>query len=495
MARTLGIDIRKNSVRVALVRTSYRRVYLEALSEVDRSSFETLEDALREAASGYMQHHEGVAMALSGEQVYIHRVALPPAALKRVADVLPFELEAQIPIDFDELVFDSRVLPRDKHADNIEVLAAAAETSTVRSIIDLGQRALGHEPERVAVGPLAIGNLAALCPELRQPRYIAVVDLGDLRSELVILHEGVTVAARTLSIGVAGLPGNAKQMVSALKQSIISWAATSEHPVEVVYLCGGGAAAHGIHEYLTAHVGVSVEDLPKLHFEGVTEGNEQHVSRFAKAIGIALGMRAGQKDLDLRQGELTYQHGFGFLQEKIPLAIGLGAVLLVSFLFSTWAEGRALDAENAALTEAMTGLSKEILQEETDDVDRVLDLLEAGGKAEKDPQPEQDGFDLILALTKNVPPGVKHEVEELDLTRDHVKLRAVVESTEDAQKIADNFKQDPCYKDVKIEKITAVPNKDLQKYSMDFQVRCEEEKKPAKSSDGEESDDAEGEEE
>ena len=79
-----------------------------------------------------------------------------------------------------------------------------------------------------------------------------------------------------------------------------------------------------------------------------------------------------------------------------------------------------------------------------------------------------------------------HEVQELDLTRDHVKLRAIVASTEDAQKIADNLKKEPCFKDVKIQKITAVPKKDSQKYSMEFQVRCDEKKKPKSDSTEEE---------
>jgi predicted RNA binding protein with dsRBD fold (UPF0201 family) len=84
---------------------------------------------------------------------------------------------------------------------------------------------------------------------------------------------------------------------------------------------------------------------------------------------------------------------------------------------------------------------------------------------------------------------MEHDIEELDFARDNVKLRAVVKSTEDAQKVADQLKTDPCFKDVKIQQITAVPNKELQKYSMEFSIRCEEEKpakKPAEGAEAEE---------
>lgn len=486
MPRTLGIDIRKNQLRVALVRTSYRRVAVEALAEVELADYESLEQALRVVAAPFLQHHEGLVMALPGDQAYIHRVSLPPAALKEVESVLPFELEAQIPVDFDELVFDSRVLPRDKNSDSVEVLAAAAQRTQVQALILLARESLGHEPERIAVGPLPLGNLESVCPELRSDRYVALVDLGDEHSEVIIVTQGVTVFARTLSVGVAGLPGNAADLVAVLKQTIVSWSVACEHPVEVVYLCGGGALAGGIAQYLTAQVGVPVEALPALSFDEVQPEYVAELPRFAKALGIALSMRAGHKDLNLRQGDLAYQRGYGFLREKLPLAVAFAAILVVSFVFSAWAESHALTKENEALRSAMTTLSKQILEEETDDAERVLELLDSRGKTEKDPQPELDAFDLVVALAEHIPENVQHDVDELELQRDAVKLRGIVQATEDAQKIADAFSAQPCFQNVNILKITAVPNKPLQKYSMEFDMRCKDKSPPKKATDAEE---------
>lgn len=480
MSRTLGIDIRRNSIRLALVRTNYRRVVLEALAEVQISDFENVETALRAVAAPYILNQDGVAMALPGNQVFVHRVSLPPAALRQVGSVLPFELEAQIPVDFEELVYDFRVLPRDKAAPTVEVLAAATQITRVKDLIVLAQAALGHEPEKVGVGPLPLGNLAAVCPELRAVRTLAVVELGDEETQLILLNQGVTHAARSLSIGVAGLPENAKQLVAGIKQTLVSWASTTGHSVEQVYLCGGGTEAAGIQEYFMGQLGVPVDNLPTLRFDEASAENLSLGARFAKSIALAVGARGPYKDLDLRKGPLAYQRGYGFLREKLPLAVTLGAVLLVSFLFSGWAESRALAQEQTALKTTISGLSKQILEEETDDVDRVLELLEAGGKQEKDPQPEMDGFDLVVAIAEKLPDGIQHDVEELDLARDNVKLRAIVEATEDAQKITEAFGKQPCFKDVKVQKITAVPNQALQKYSMEFSLRCEQkaEKKP-----------------
>lgn len=475
MPRLLGIDIRPTVIRAALLRTSYRRVYLEGLNEVQRLHFDTVEEAITAAAEQFAHNHEAISVALEGHGAYLHRLTLPPAALKQVDQVLPFELEAHIPVDFDELVYDARVLPREKGDHGVDVLAAAARRDEVSALIQLTERALGHEPERVAVGPVALGNLAQISAELMK-QTVAIVDLGDQTTEIAILTSGITAFARTLSVGVAGLPGNGEQIVSALKQSLVAWSGVSEHSVETIVLCGPGSELYGMEAYLAAHVGVEVIQLPLLQIDDLAEEHKQHLNRYAKAIAVALGLRAGSKDLDLRRGSLAYQRGYGFVKERLPLLVGLGAVTLVSFVFSAWAESRSLSQENAALADAMATMSKEVLGEETDDAERVMELLDRGTTLEKDPQPEKDAFDLAVDLAELIPMEIEHDIDDLELSKNHVKMTGVVPTTEDAQRVADAFKEAPCFKNVNISKISQRIKSERKQYAMEFDYRCEEEK-------------------
>ncbi|HEX2730810.1 MAG TPA: pilus assembly protein PilM [Polyangiaceae bacterium] len=490
MSRIVGIDIRQSTIQAAVLRTSYRRTFLERLQEVDRTQHASLIDALAELAARVNLHGESIAVAISGDAAYIHRLQLPPAALKQVEEVVPFELEAQIPVDFEQLVFDSRVLPRGKDDEKVDVIAAAAQTVLVRKRIEETAEGLKHEPERVGVGPLPIANLASVCPELDGPEYRAVLDLGEDTSEFVIIHQRVAVYARTLSIGVSGLPDSAPDMVRALRQTLVSWSTVSQQPVEVVYLCGGGAEAVGIAEYLAAYLKLTVQRLPELKElslpEGWSEIEKRDVARFGKAIALGLSLRTGSKDLNLRQGELRYERGYGFLKERIPLLAGLAAMTLLSFLFSAWAQSRTLEREYTDLSKAMSLLSEQILHEETEDVDRVVELLDQGTKQEKDPQPELDGFELAMTLAEKIPKDFEHDVAELDLQRGHVNLRGVVKSTDQAQKIVEALKEKPCFKDVKISQIAQEMKTDRQKYSMEFEMRCEEPPKKNASPEGEE---------
>src|SRR5689334_1661039 len=108
MARLLGIDSTKNSVRVALIRTSYRRVVIEALGEAD-VAWAGSESLAIKAAVGAAKC-DASSIALSGERSFYRRLELPAAAQKEIGNVLSFELEATVPFEMDDAVFDYRVL-------------------------------------------------------------------------------------------------------------------------------------------------------------------------------------------------------------------------------------------------------------------------------------------------------------------------------------------------------------------------------------------------
>ena len=235
MAKLVGIDIRAGHVRAALVHTSYRRIAVERMVEVDIASIGSVEQALQAAAVPLMADAEALAVALEGDSSFIHRITLPATAAKQIAQVLPFELEAHVPVDIDELVYDYRLLHR-AAAEPIVVLTAAARTEHVRERIRLVRAALGREPDRVGCGPLPLANLASVTPELSGPGPIALIDLGGSRTEVVLLSNGEPVFARTLSRGVQGLPQSAPLLAAELRQTFAGWDAHGGTPVTLAYL-------------------------------------------------------------------------------------------------------------------------------------------------------------------------------------------------------------------------------------------------------------------
>jgi general secretion pathway protein L len=472
MARLVGIDVRQTHVRVVLLQTQYRGVKLLAYRQAPLNSPQELEDTLRLVGLPLVQQGEHLATCVSGDQLFIRDIELPAAAAKQLSDVVPFEIEAQVPLDFDELCYDYRLLGAKAGREGMRVLSAATRISIVRQQIDVVQRALGVEPERVGAGPLPLANLAQVVPEMRAPGLVAVLDVGLGSSDLVVLSDGMPVFARTLSVGAEA---GGQAMIAALRQSQAAWLQRGSEPFLRLFLAGAGATIDGAGPVLSEALGLAVSPLPEIAFEGVPAGA---LTGFEKALGLALGLTGTPRDLNLRRGPLAYQHSYAFLKTKMPIVAALVGIILTSFIFSVWAKGKSLDTENESLRQTLASLSEQTLGERVESADELTELLDkAGTSQEKDPQPELDAFDIMIELSQSIPDDIVHDIDEFDVQGDKVKLLGIVSATDEAERIKDELGKHRCFKQVTLSKITQVVNSNRQKYTMTFDVNCSADKK------------------
>src|SRR5689334_20755759 len=141
MAKIIGIDIQSRHVRATLLVTTYRKISIEALSEIDRSETPSVEEAVQACLLPIIHQSDSVAVAVDGDVAFIHRLTLPSTSLKQLAEVIPFELEAQVPVDIDDLVYDFVQLPRETSESPVSVLAAAVRTEHVKQRLEVVARA------------------------------------------------------------------------------------------------------------------------------------------------------------------------------------------------------------------------------------------------------------------------------------------------------------------------------------------------------------------
>jgi general secretion pathway protein L len=467
-------------VRVVLLQTQYRGIKLLGHRQAPLNSPQELEETLRLVGLPLVQQGEHLATCVSGDQLFIRDIELPAAASKQLNDVVPFEIEAQVPLDFDELCYDYRLLGPKAGRDGMRVLSVATRISVVRQQIDVVQRALGVEPERVGAGPLPLANLAQMLPDLRGPGLVAVLDVGLGSSDLLVLEDGLPVFARTLSVGAEA---GGQAMVAALRQSQAAWLQRGSEPFLRLFLAGAGPTIDGAAPVLSEALGLAVSSLPEIAFEGVAPGS---LTGFEKALGLALSLTGVPRDLNLRRGPLAYQHSYAFLKTKMPIVAALVAIILTSFMFSVWAKGKSLDAENESLRQTLAVLSEQTLGERVESAEELTELLDrAGSGQEKDPQPELDAFDIMIDVSKSIPEDIVHDIDDFDVQGDKVKLQGIVSATDEAERIHDELGKHRCFKAVTISKITQVVNSNRQKYTLTFDVNCSADKKaPAKTARG-----------
>ncbi len=312
MARLLGIDATKTTVRAALLHTSYRSVTIEAFGEADVASCGSEVEAIR-AAVGSLRA-DATAIGISGERSFYRRLDLPAAAQKELGSVLAFELESTVPFEMDEAVFDFRVMKRGPNdaPDIVPVFAVLARTDDVRGRITPVREAIGVEPERVASGPLPLANLTQVMLELERPAVpgpLAVLDLGESCSEVLILLAGEPVFARTLARhrrpARVGAGPRARAAADVLGLAIARRRSAHGHVPHGHRRQRGGGRALPLDRARRLH-----PPVPQPRIEGMTPEQTERLPRFAKAVSLALGLTGRTRGMNLRRGALEAERSY-----------------------------------------------------------------------------------------------------------------------------------------------------------------------------------------
>jgi general secretion pathway protein L len=490
MPTWVGVDIGTAAVKVAVLKSAYRKLQLTGLAAADIAPGGSVEDAVRSAfalALGPKGHADSVTTSLPGTLSTLRTLTLPLSVQKQVREVLTFELDSLLPFDVTESVFDHRPLsaarPPDTGAEQMSLSVAVARIDDVRRLIALVKAGAGQEPERVAPGAAPLGNLPALIPNVDARETLAMVDIGQKTTDLLITKGGEPAFARTLSFGTQGLPASAGRLAREIRTSFAAFRAQGGEAPARVCLIGGGAFVSGAEAFLQGELEIPTQAISGLSLEmvGIDESQLRSLPRYAKAIALALDSGKGAGPLNLRRGPLSFERGFAWVREKIPMLAGLAVAIAVSFLFAAWAQLYSAGKERASLEKALGTVTKEVLGEETESAERAKELLtKQTAINDEDPLPHADAFDVVVRISEAIPQSMVHDIDELDIQKGHVIITGIVGSTTDAQSIQSSLKSERCFQDVKITRTTQVVGGERQKYVMEFDLKCPEDIKGQK---------------
>ena len=91
-----------------------------------------------------------------------------------------------------------------------------------------------------------------------------------------------------------------------------------------------------------------------------------------------------------------------------------------------------------------------MLGEETTSAERARELL---GKQtainDEDPLPHADAFDVMVKLSEQIPESITHDIEELDVQKNHVVVHGIVSTVADTRRSASNLKNERCFSEVR----------------------------------------------
>ncbi len=482
MAHYLGIEVTETHLKGALLRTAYKKLSLMGVYALPRAPGP---DGLRDAAAMLKQHVDaalaqerlaqrnveldGVYAALPGTEASLRTVSLPRAVYRRGDRALMAELEGTVPFDIDACTVDALPLGG---GDPVALFAVAARSARVEALV----RALtegGLEPREVGVAPVALGELSAAIPALGGDDCVAIVHAQDGRAEIAIVAGGMVRYART----VVGLSTPAMRERH-LRQSFAAWQAAGGAAPTLAFLTGDEAAlaATAVAEACGLD-GDRVGGLPQGTLEMGPTASPTALWEAPVAVALSLRGLGRGKRLDLRKGPLALKGGAQVLRERAPHLAAAALAVVAFWGMATWGRYQGLTAERNRLQETLSSVTQEVFGAPITDPEEAMDRARGNRDEVLDPMPAADAYDVLGVLSTRIAETVRHDVEQLDVQREHVQLQAIVSTLQDRDRVVEALSQYPCFPGVRPGRVTSSPD-NRQKYTLDIEFRCPGNERP-----------------
>lgn len=489
MARKLAIDLGAWAVKVAVwhvgASTELEGVFVQRVPQDPEGGPPSVADRIASLDLLLRAHPEWTEGATtevtwSSERSSVRRLKLPFTDPERIAQTLPFTIEAEVPFDLDTMLLGWRPAGDDGEL----VVVLAPEEPVDELLTRLKERRL--DPRRLVPDGEVLGRYAQYADAVT-----AVIDVGHTHSVITVARDGAALTSR--SVDVAGrsftravqvaigcawheaealkhgeepdeedsrtqpalrvdldptdpsvvlqrLPVKAQEalrgavglLLAEVRGSLV--AAEDELGVEVeeVVLVGGGARIPELRGWLEQDLGVPVREA-NLEAEPVLR--EHGLVRALLADLVAAQPPAR---VDLRVGDLAYKGGF----DATNLAFRYGGAFLGSFLVGVtvvfmlqlqqmWSEARAVDTRlREVVASAIEDLPEDmessamgtLLAAEVSDLQDAADFLGTGKVV-------PPTLHELFVITKAMPAheAAKLNVDRLEITPGAILISGVTE--------------------------------------------------------------------
>jgi len=425
-----GVDIGTCSLKALRCRVGDRDGPLEAeafeyieypqmLSQPDADRVGLIREALVEFTSRHDIHEDRLAVSVSGQSGLTKFIKLPPIEAKKIADIVKYEANQQIPFPLDQVVWDWQRLPGGIEEGGFVLEAEVALFAMKRIDVMKALEPLTEgkvDVDILQLPPVALMNMvifdqlpdpSTLDPD-NPPPFTVLVSTGVDTTDLVVTN-GLHIWQRNIPIGgnnftkaiISGLKlthakaehtkrnavrsANAKQVFLAMRPVFNEFAAelqrslnyfTGTHKtaeISKVLLLGNAVKLRGLTDFVGKQLGLEVSRLDhfgRLEGKSVLSASAYRENRlaFATAYGLAV-QAAGRAEMktSLMPPQILQDR---MIEAKKPLTVLSLTFLLVAALlgyaisYFTWSGyvpelyQRAFAAADSARSSSQAAISQ-----------------------------------------------------------------------------------------------------------------------------------------
>lgn len=324
----IGLDLGSSVVKAVEISLEGPEPVISGFARIEIPPGGTVQEGIEAAFREGKFRSKNVVVSMAGQSVVVRYVPMLKMSDSELQQAIRFETDKYLPFELDEVVLDCQAL---EHAapgavaseggpdDQMTVLLAACKTDAIEEKVQMliGQ---GLTPVAVDVDLFALANAWELCGLLpdelsgeSEPRAIALVDVGAVRTSINVLYRGETCFSREIAIGGGDMTqAVARRLgVESFEAEAIKRASDSHEP-EV-----NSAIAPVLEDlvseislsldYVEHHAGVSVEEIllsgGGVLAPGVTGYVEQATGRRTRTWSPLEGLRIDPSRVDVEEME------------------------------------------------------------------------------------------------------------------------------------------------------------------------------------------------
>lgn len=435
--RILALDCGSHALKAVLIEHTFRECRVLGFFRRPRDPDRPLAEQVQEFCAAHALRADTVLSCLPGDRVIQRLLALPFARARQIEQTVPFALESQIPLGLEEVVVDFQVVRRT--ADGVTVLAVAVPTGTLTEHLET-LTAAGLDPAVVGLTPLAPLPLLHLAG-VEMQGVTVLLDLGENRTSVVLLRDGVLGGLRTLSVGL-GRAGGFAAFLQELRWTLLALGGEEAAPPWRFFLCGGGARSARLRQELARALDEEIVPFQHLVLPAVSDGDRQEQGPFAACLGLGLraALGVGAPGINLRRGAFAHRGRREVLRRELTrlgwMAAGVTAAASLTFALEMHRLSSRYDALRQELRQVFTATLPEVqtIVSEKAQLQEAVAILQSRQRLMYGATVAAP-LELLRQLSAALPEQVTLDLDEWTFAADAVRLRGTTSSFDAAESI------------------------------------------------------------
>ncbi len=408
----LGIDIRPNGLYAVLLKYGFKKSFVEDYAYIPLEGLsnhpESLAAAL-ETLSGKMDIiGSSCIVSIFSNAFSFRNVVVPFHHPKKILQVLPYELEASLPVSPMELVIDFQKITWPLDEENVHIIATAARLDWVKAYLDQLEAAGLHMEGIVPAGyPLS----TYFGKHIETSNSFLLIELCETLCTFVIVNSGEVTLLRTIPVD-ADISNLTATVTTHLQRTMAGFEALyrTAPDVQRIFLSGSGfmeePLVRNVQQSLQrVYAPVQIADIvsvKNLLLPTTDKGDGAwQPALFSSALSSALIAAEGHgSGINFRKGPLAPKGGFGEYRDGIiKFAIAAGCVLLL-FLVTLIMETSGLEKRSDRLQDEMVAVYRSTFPDATKIIKTaVLEQMRTRIRELKKTAPMPSTLDMEMRVT------------------------------------------------------------------------------------------------